>query len=394
MAGPEEPALAFLSGELVGGGPRKRDEPLMSIGASIIILVHNHAKITLECLASITKYTERIPYEVIIVDNGSSPDESKILAAGLVNYRAQQCRIINFSKNLGFAKAANIAAAQGAGEFLVFLNNDTIVTKNWLLPLLTFMNQNPQVAACQPKIHSWLHKEYFDYAGGSGGYLDILGYPFTRGRVFDFVEKDLGQYDRPAAIGWASGVCLVVGKEVFDAVGGFDEYFFAYHEEIDLCLRLAQAGYKIYCLPTSLVYHLGAVTANANLPRKVFLNHNNSFYLILKHYSLWPYWPLIAARVFLDLAAIFYYLWQLQPAFGLAVLASFAKTAVLLPHFVKKRVVTFKGRNLAGNAGIFRGSIVFEYFFRGRRTFSEIMTGKKQRRVSHLDYRRITYFES
>lgn len=362
--------------------------------ATIIVLVHDHAKISLECFESIERYTDLSTYEVLIVNNGSSSFEAKILKVGLTRFRKLPHKVINLPKNLGFSKAANIAAKEAHSQFLVFLNNDTVVTKNWLLDLLVFMEKDPKVAACGPKIHSWQHREYFDYAGGAGGFLDIFGYPFTRGRVFDFIEKDKGQYDTKCEISWASGVCLVVRKKVFDQLRGFDEYFFAYLEEIDLCLRLRQKGYKIFCVPQSLVYHLGAATSNRNLLLKTYLNHHNSLYLILKNYSIWPYLPLLVIRLFLDLAAIFYYLSRGQLSFVLAVFGSFFKILMSLPHFVTSGVVTFKGRSLIQVEGIFKGSIVFEYFFRGRKTFHCIMSGSKLKAVDHLDYRSITYFET
>lgn len=357
---------------------------------SIIVLTHNFAKVTLDCLVSVKKYTKYSPVEIIVVDNGSVDWQRRLLKQGLAKFKNFPLKLIELARNNGFSKACNIGAAKASGEFLVFMNNDIVVTDDWLRPLISFLKKNPMVAACQPKLHSYVEKDYFDYAGGAGGFLDIFGYPFTRGRVFTSIEKDVGQYDTVAEIFWASGACLVARRAAFLAVSGFDEYFFAYGEELDLCIRLRKDGYKISCVPTSLVYHWGALTSDKKLTRKIFRIHHNFLYLVLKHYSLWPYMPLILMKIFFDGAAIIYYLWDFKFNLVVAVVAAYLKLIVQLPNFVKSGVITWSGRSLTADERIYKSSVAIDYFLLGRRNFDEVMSGKKTFGREYKRYREIT----
>lgn len=311
-------------------------------------------------------------HETILIDNGSLKSSFDILAKGLKKMKSVFVRVHKNSKNLGYAKANNQGARISRGSILVFINNDVVVTSDWLTPLLRFLDQNPTVAACQPKFHSLGEPKYFDYAGGAGGFIDMFGYPFTRGRIFDSVEEDVGQYDTTSPIIWAAGSCLVMRKKAFWEMGGFDEYFFAYGEETDLCLRLIEGGYSIAVVPASCVFHLGAYTSNKNLPEKIYLIHRNHLYLVFKHYSLWPYFPILIFRVLMDIGALIYYIKRRQIAFIGSVWKAYATFVRQVPQLVQNGVITIRGRNLMKIPYIYRGSIVVDYFLLRRRHFSEL----------------------
>lgn len=342
---------------------------------SIIILTFNQSELILKCLESIKKYSGDLPVEIIIVDNGSSAQERGILKERLSSFNSPKIKLIELHGNKGFSKGCNLGANQALGKYLIFLNNDVIVTKHWLGPLVSFLEKHHKVAACQPKIHSYIDKDYFDYAGGAGGFVDMFGYPFVRGRVFDSIEKDLGQYDNPYEIFWATGACLVVRKEVFSKIGGFDEYFFAYGEEADLCVRLRLAGCEVFYVPESLVYHLGAATSNKNLFKKMYDIHRNHLYLVFKHYSVWPYFPLIIVRFLFEVGSMLYYLAHFKINLILAVILADLRLLVDLPYLVKKGVITWRGRSLMSDQMIYKGSIIIDYFFLGKRNFDQIVRG-------------------
>ena len=214
-------------------------------------------------------------------------------------------RQILLDQNHGFADGYNKALAQVEAEYYLLLNSDVEVTHHWLTPLLEFMDSHPEVAACQPKLLSMADKDCFEYAGASGGFLDRLGYPFCRGRIFDTVEPDNGQYDYAMEIMWATGACLLIRSEDYWNVGGLDGRFFAHNEEIDLCWRLRLLGRKIYCIPESAVCHLGGGTLPKGNPMKTFLNFRNNLTMLYKNLPEGDLRPVMRWRWFLDyLAAI------------------------------------------------------------------------------------------
>lgn len=215
---------------------------------------------------------------VYVVDNGSTD--------GSVEWVTQNCypvSMIKLTHNEGFCRGYNLALKQIEADIYVLLNSDVEVSKGWLPPLVNTLLSSENMAACQPKIKNFYHKNQFEYAGACGGYLDAMGYPFCRGRIFDTVEDDNGQYDMPIDITWASGACLAIKAAIFHQVGGFDEDFFAHMEEIDLCVRLKMLGYGIKCVPQSVVYHVGAGTLSKNSPFKTYLNFRNNLFLLHKH---------------------------------------------------------------------------------------------------------------
>ena len=243
------------------------------------------------------------PAELIVADNGSTDNSLEVLAQEFPSVKT-----IVLDTNYGFAEGYNRAIAQVESDYVVLLNSDVEVTENWLTPLLDFMDAHPDVAAVQPKIRSWVRKAYFEHAGAAGGYINALGYPYCRGRVLWRVEQDKGQYDSMAEVDWTSGACMCVRTNVYKELGGLDASFFAHMEEIDLCWRMRNAGWRLVCLPQAVVYHLGGGSLNYESPRKTYLNHRNNLLMIYKNKQ--HSFGVLFIRFFLDYAAAFFYLLQ------------------------------------------------------------------------------------
>lgn len=245
---------------------------------SVVILNWNGVGMLQKFLPGVIKYSQGEGVEVCVADNGST-DESVVW---LQTY-CPDVRLIVLDKNYGFADGYNMALQQVEAEYVVLLNSDVEVTPHWLKPLMEYMDAHPEVAACQPKIRSERNKALFEYAGASGGYLDKYGYPFCRGRIFDVVEEDKGQYDAIRPIFWATGAALFIRSKDYREAGGLDGRFFAHMEEIDLCWRLRSRGRGIVCIPQSTVYHVGAATLKKENPRKTFLNFRNNLLMLYKN---------------------------------------------------------------------------------------------------------------
>lgn len=243
---------------------------------AIVILNWNGSAMLRKYLPSVLEYS-RDEAVVYVADNASTDDSVAVLKSTF-----PECRLILLDKNWGFAEGYNKALAQIDAEYYLLLNSDIEVTPHWLTPLLAYMDAHEEVAACQPKLRSVASPDYFEYAGASGGYLDSLGYPFCRGRLFDTVEEDYGQYDHPADVLWATGAALLLRARIYNNVGGLDRRFFAHNEEIDLCWRMRIIGYRIVCLPESCVYHVGGGTLPKGNPMKTYLNFRNNLTMLYK----------------------------------------------------------------------------------------------------------------
>lgn len=242
---------------------------------AIVILNWNGAKMLEKYLPSVLEYSKEAV--VYVADNASTDD-----SVTLLKEKFPSCRLILLDKNWGFAEGYNKALEQVEAEYYLLLNSDIEVTPHWLLPMLAYMDAHSEVAACQPKLLSVFNRDSFEYAGACGGYLDRLGYPFCRGRIFDVVEHDHGQYDQPASVLWASGAALLVRARNYKEVGGLDSRFFAHNEEIDFCWRLRIRGYRIVCVPESKVYHVGGGTLPKSNPMKTYLNFRNNLTMLYK----------------------------------------------------------------------------------------------------------------
>lgn len=267
---------------------------------AVVILNWNGKKILEEFLPLVVRYTSHSEVDIIIADNGSTDDSLSFLSNTY-----PQIRTIVLSENYGFADGYNRALSQIDSEYFVILNSDVEVCQDWLMPMIEYLDQNQDIAAAQPKILAQRNKAYFEYAGAAGGFIDRLGYPFCRGRIFKAVEKDQGQYDAPVDILWATGACLVIRSKDFMEAGGFDATFFAHMEEIDLCWRLNCRGRRVVCLPFSKVYHVGAATLKKESPRKTFLNFRNNLLMLYKNLPQKHLKRVMIARLILDYVAAF-----------------------------------------------------------------------------------------
>lgn len=238
--------------------------------------------------------------EVVIADNRSTDNSVEWLKK-----QYPEVRIIDTGGNLGFAKGYNSALKQVTAEYYVLLNQDVEVTAGWLEPMVAAMEQDSDMAACMPKIKAYHQMTHFEHAGAAGGFIDALGYPFCRGRIFDQVEMDEGQYDQPLEVFWASGAALCIRPELFKRFQGFDEDYFAHMEEIDLCWRLKRAGYKIGVVPASVIYHVGGGSLKKEDPRKIYLNFRNSLSMLYKNLDMMELvWKLPFRMLVLDVVAL------------------------------------------------------------------------------------------
>lgn len=269
---------------------------------AVVILNWNGEQMLRDFLPSVVAHSvlpESLGEAVVYVaDNGSTDHSLRLLADSFPSVRT-----IAFSQNYGFADGYNKAFEPIDAEYAILLNSDVEVTPGWLHPLVQYMDAHPQVAACQPKLMAYHQKDAFEYAGAMGGFIDCYGYPYCRGRIFDTVEKDHGQYDADVPLLWATGACLMVRLAVYKEVGGLDGRFFAHMEEIDLCWRLRCRGYEVRSVASSVVYHVGGATLNAGHPRKTFLNFRNNLLMLYKNLPAGKLRSVLFVRALLDYVA-------------------------------------------------------------------------------------------
>lgn len=332
---------------------------------AVVILNYNGRNYLEQFLPSVlaSTYTN---LRIIVADNASTDDSVIFLKEHF-----PQVEIIYLEQNFGFAEGYNRALQQVNAAYYVLLNSDVEVANGWIEPVIDLMQNEKEVAACQPKILSYHQKNLFEYAGAAGGWIDHLGYPFSRGRVFDICEEDNGQYNDAVNIFWASGAAMFIRAEIFHNCGGFDGFFFAHMEEIDLCWRIQLAGFKIKCVPASVVYHVGGGTLPKGNSRKVFLNFRNNLIMLCKNLpwveKIWK----IPFRVFLDALFAWKSLFSGYAVSFNAVLK--AHIAVLKWCFVTKHTNKFKRRPLKNLDAVFRGSLIWAHFIEKKNRFSEII---------------------
>lgn len=304
---------------------------------------------------------------IIVADNNSSD-----ASVAYVRAHFPDIEVIQNPENKGFAAGYNMALQKVKSDYYVLLNSDVEVRANWIEPVIDLMERDTLIAACQPKILSYSDRDRFEYAGASGGWIDHFGYPFTRGRVFDSCEKDEGQYDDAQPCFWASGAALFIRAELFHKANGFDEYFFAHQEEIDLCWRLQRAGYKIFVQPASVVYHVGGGTLPQGNSRKTFLNFRNNMIMMHKNLrfssAIWK----LPVRIVLNAVVAVKSLGS-SPGDFLAIAKAHRH---YLLWILKRPKQQGKLDSYPAMSGWYEGSIVLDYFVRGRKTFSEIVKGK------------------
>jgi len=327
---------------------------------SIALLNFNGKAHLQKYLPSVVQFSGE--HKIIVIDNGSTDDSVEFLKSTY-----PQVELIQFDENHGFCGGYNRAMQMLNSEYVVLLNTDVEVTNNWVEPVLDYLKDNPEVKAAQPKILDAKKKTHFEYAGGSGGYLDSFGYPFCRGRIFETIEEDLGQYNNPVKVGWASGSCLFIERETYNQLGGLDERFFAHMEEIDLCWRIWNAGYEVAAIPDSKVFHLGGGTLHKSSPKKTYLNFRNGLSLLLKNeIGIKLFWKL-PFRLLLDWAAVFKFSIQSGPKHGIAILK--AHVGFFKEFFASCRMRTNSSNK---NRPRMNGLLVVNYFILGKRKFSSL----------------------
>jgi GT2 family glycosyltransferase len=245
---------------------------------AVVILNWNGIDFLKMFIGTIVKYSTDEDTIVYIADNGSTDGSQDWISSNF-----PEIKLIKLDKNYGFTGGYNLALKQIKAKYYAVINSDVEVTEGWLKPLIDYLDNNPDAASCQPKILSYHRKGQFEYAGAAGGYIDKYGYPFCRGRIFNRIETDRGQYDTQEDIFWSSGACMLVRESAWQECGGFDTGFFAHMEEIDLCWRFNKAGYRIRYIPESVVYHVGGGALPYESPFKTYLNFRNSLFLLYKN---------------------------------------------------------------------------------------------------------------
>lgn len=333
---------------------------------AVVILNWNGKAFLEKFLPLVIKYSGNA--KIYVADNNST-DESLVF---LRSHFPQVSIIINPS-NDGFAKGYNLALKQIQAEYYVLLNSDVEVTEHWIEPIIELMDADKTIAACQPKILDFNKKNKFEYAGAAGGFIDKYGYPFCRGRIFNELEEDQHQYDTSMEVFWATGACMFVRSESFWKVGGFDDDYFAHMEEIDVCWRMKNIGYKVYVQPKSFIYHVGGGTLNKLSPRKTFLNFRNNLITITKNASPKALLLKILYRMLLDGVAAFKFLFEGSVTHFMAVIKAHFSFYVHLPSTFKKRkaMKALSGFNYA-TTGVLVKNIVFLHFVKGIKHYSEM----------------------
>ncbi|MDR0370807.1 MAG: glycosyltransferase family 2 protein [Prevotellaceae bacterium] len=336
---------------------------------SVVILNWNGVNYLRRFLPALIEHTTHPEVEIVVADNASVDDSLHFL-----HTEYPKIKTIGLDKNYGFAGGYNKALKQLKSEYYVLLNSDVEVTPGWLDTLSEQMKAHPEIAACQPKIRSYDRKGCFEHAGASGGFIDRYGYPFCRGRIFDTTEEDRGQYDDKTEVFWATGACLMIRADKFWEVDGFDEAFFAHMEEIDLCWRLQNKGYKIFCFPESCVYHVGGGTLDAGNSYKTFLNFRNNLLMLYKNLHGTTRTKTLSVRHVFDMTVVFRNLLKGDVQNAKAVLSArreYKKMRKLYdvdPKSARPSTVLTKN--------IYPKSIVKAYYLQNKKTFASLIPNR------------------
>ena len=332
---------------------------------AVVILNYNGASFLQQFLPTVLKYSPEAA--VIVADNCSTDGSLAYMQAA-----HPEVRVIALDRNYGFCGGYNRALAQVEADYYVLLNSDIEVTAGWLLPMISLLDGDIQVQALQPKILAYTDRGRFEYAGAAGGFIDRLGYPFCRGRLFTYAEEDRGQYNDVREVFWATGACLMIRADVYRQHGGLDEDFFAHMEEIDLCWKINRAGGKVYYCGRSTVYHVGAGTLSYGSPRKTYLNFRNGLMLLLKHYDGLELVVKLPFRLFLDWVAANMYILQGQFRQALAIWrAHLHFVGTLGSTWRKRQEIVSKYPNYP-KSNVYRRLIIADYYLRRKRTITGI----------------------
>lgn len=334
---------------------------------AVIILNWNGIEYLKMFLGTVVRYSADPLTDVCVADNGSSDGSSE-----WVENNFRDVRLIRLEKNYGFAGGYNRAIDQMEAEYFVLINSDIEVTEGWLRPLTLFMDENQDVAACQPKILSSQHRDYFEHAGAAGGFIDKYGYPFCRGRVFNRTEKDEGQYNDLTDVFWTSGACLMVRGNIWKRCGGFDDDFFAHMEEIDLCWRFNKAGYRMVFIPGSTVYHIGGGALAYDSPFKIYLNFRNSLFMLYKNLPDNKLSNILLIRRIMDGIAAIKFITEGKPGYFKSVWDAHISFYKSLHQLRVKREMVRKIGEASFPELILNKSIVFEFFVKGNKTYTSL----------------------
>ena len=334
---------------------------------SVIILNWNGKALLEEFLPSVMANTPLDIAEVVVADNGSTDG-----SVDMLKEKYPSVRLILFEKNYGFAEGYNRAINQTDAIYTVLLNSDVEVTENWLDAPLAVLNTDKTIAAVQPKICSHRNKEYFEYAGAAGGFIDFYGYPYCRGRIMSVVEKDHGQYDTQIDVLWATGACLFIRTDVYKKEGGLDSRFFAHQEEIDLCWRLRSRGYRVICTPQSVVYHLGGATLNTENPRKTFLNFRNNLLMLYKNLPEKDLKHVFSVRSWLDFIAATKFFITGHPKNASAVFRARREFKSIKKEYLKIRTENQQKTVCRQIPEIRRKSLLLSFYIKRIRIFSKL----------------------
>ena len=332
---------------------------------AVVILNYNGAGMLRRFLPSVIKYSPEA--SIYVADNGSS-DES----CDVVRNEFPAVKLMVLDHNYGFAEGYNRALAQVDEEYAVLLNSDVEVTRGWLSPMTQFLDSNPEVAACQPKLLSFKQKDFFEYAGAAGGFIDKWGYTFCRGRIFNTVERDSGQYDDTTDVFWATGAALMIRNEVYKNNGGLDGRFFAHMEEIDLCWRLRSRGYRIACVPQSHVYHVGGATLKKENPQKTYLNFRNNLLMIYKNAPDCQLKKIMLFRKVFDNVAALKFLASGNYAAFKAVRKARRDFKAMRSGYDKARAENMKLAVTTRIPEVLKSSILYKYYLGFKHTYSSL----------------------
>lgn len=326
---------------------------------AVVILNWNGKELLEKFLPSVVKYSKAAT--IYLADNASTDDSVKT-----VKSQFSKIKIIQNQDNGGYAKGYNDALASIEADIFCLLNSDIEVTKDWLIPVIETFKKEPNTAIIQPKILDYKRKTHFEYAGAAGGFIDKYGYPFCRGRIFETIEEDKKQYNENLEIFWASGACFFIRKDIFKTLKGFDESFFAHMEEIDLCWRAYNQGYRSKYIYKSIVYHVGGATLNATSPRKTYLNFRNSLYTLTKN-AKGHIFLILFIRLLLDGLAAIKFLIAFKPSHIIAILKAHFSFYLNLTKLLKERKSLSKKDKY-----FYKKSIVWSYFVNRKKTFDSL----------------------
>jgi len=329
---------------------------------AIVILNWNGQKLLEKFLPSIIKYSTLNNVEIYVADNASTDN-----SVSFTKEHFPLIKVIQNKKNGGYAKGYNDALQHIKADIYALVNSDIEVAENWLNPIISTFENEPETAIIQPKILDYKNKNKFEYAGAAGGFIDKFGYPYCRGRIFSNLETDNQQYNDTIEIFWATGACLFIRSEVYHKLNGFDEDYFAHQEEIDLCWRAKNLDYSIKYVGTSTVFHIGGATLKEESPRKSFLNFRNSLFTLVKNLPVSKLIPILFIRLILDGIAGVKFLFERRPIHTFAILRAHLSFYYYLPKTIRKRTKNLQKRNY-----FTLKSIVWNYFVLGKKNYKDL----------------------